>query len=106
MKLSTEARLPQPNAPDFDRTLYVRLYELFRDIATQVNGMSEGSIVAAYNAATALPTTGKAIQGDVLRNRTPTELGSAGSKYVVTGWICITSGNPATWREMRCLTGN
>lgn len=45
-------------------------------------------------------------QGDFLKNLMPTELGSAGSKYVVLGWTCVASGNPGTWREQRAFTGN
>lgn len=63
-------------------------------------------MVAVYNAATAAPTTGTWQQGDTVRNRTPTELGTAGSKYVVTGWTCIASGTPGTWVQNRTLTGN
>jgi hypothetical protein len=44
--------------------------------------------------------------GDFVRNSTPTELGGAGSKYIVWGFICIGAGTPGTWREMRFLTGN
>ena len=105
MKLPTDARLPAATATNFNNVLLVRLYELFRDIATQVNGVSEGSIVGTYNAASAIPT-GRGLQGDIVRNKTPTELGTTGSKYIITGWICTASGNPATWREMRCLSGN
>jgi len=55
---------------------------------------------------TAAPTSGDWIQGDIILNMSPTELGDAGSKYVVLGWVCIASGTPGTWVEMRCLTGN
>jgi hypothetical protein len=55
---------------------------------------------------TAAPTTGDWAQGDVIRNSTPTELGSASSKYVIAGWICTASGTPGTWLPMRTFTGN
>lgn len=97
MKLNTQPRI-QTNDP--------RLYELLRDAAIQVNGLSEGRITATYNAYTAAPTTGVWAQGDFLRNSAPSELGSSSSKYVVLGWVCTVSGEPGTWLQCRVLTGN
>lgn len=97
MKLNTQPRI-QTNDP--------RLYELLRDAAIQVNGLSEGRITATYNAYTAAPTTGVWAQGDFLRNSAPSELGSSSSKYVILGWICTVSGEPGTWLQCRVLTGN
>lgn len=77
-----------------------------REHATQVNLLSEGRLRANYQAQTAAPTTGDYAQGDFVRNSGPVELGSAGSKYVVFGWLCIVSGAPGTWVEQRFLTGN
>lgn len=78
----------------------------YREIARQVNSLSEGSISAAYNATTAAPTTGNWARGDQLRNSAPVEAGSASSKYVITGFICTASGTPGTWLALRSLTGN
>ena len=78
----------------------------YRQIAQQVNGLSEGMIAASYSALTAAPTTGTWMQGDMIKNKTPTELGTAASKYVVTGFICVASGTPGTWLQARVLTGN
>lgn len=50
--------------------------------------------------------TGTYKVGDIVWNDAPTELGNAGSKYVVQGWLCTVAGDPATWLEMRTLTGN
>lgn len=97
MKLNTQPRI-QTNDP--------RLYELLRDAAIQVNGLSEGRITATYNAYTAAPTSGVWAQGDFLRNSAPSELGSSSSKYVILGWICTVSGEPGTWLQCRALTGN
>lgn len=72
----------------------------------QINGISEGLVTAAHNAATSAPTTGTWAQGDVIRNKAPSELGSAGSKYIITGWACVASGTPGTWLPLRSLTGN
>lgn len=78
----------------------------FKSIAQQVNLLSEGKSAAHYQALTAAPTTGTHAQGDEIKNSTPTELGSAASKYVVRGWICVAGGTPGTWLELRNLTGN
>ena len=78
----------------------------YREIARQVNSLSEGAIAASYNARTAAPTAGTYQQGDSIRNSAPTELGTALSKYVITGFLCVLSGTPGTWVELRSLTGN
>jgi hypothetical protein len=51
------------------------------------------------------PATGWT-RGDRRWNKVPSELGTAGSKYVLQGWICTVTGTPGTWVEMRSLTGN
>lgn len=107
MKVDIDPRLPIVAPRDLYQVgLSRRLYELFRQISNQVNGLSEGSIVANYNADTTAPTTGTYYQGDFIRNSTPVEAGTAGSKYVVYGFICVSSGSPGTWVEQRMLTGN
>lgn len=73
-----------------------------REHAQQVNQMSEGRIAAAYNASTSAPVAGSYAQGDFVRNKTPAELGTAGSKYVVAGWL----HDGAAFLECRYLTGN
>jgi hypothetical protein len=78
----------------------------YRDIAQQVNRLSEGSIAARYQAATAAPTTGTYQQGDFVTNSAPTELGVATAKYVILGWVCTVAGTPGTWVQSRSLTGN
>ena len=78
----------------------------YRQIAAQVNAISEGQITGFYNALTASPTTGTYVQGDEIKNSAPAELGAASSKYVIRGWICTASGTPGTWLQQRTLTGN
>ena len=75
-------------------------------MAHQINGISEGSITATYNAAAAAPTTGTWLKGDYIRNSAPAEAGAASSKYVILGWVCSVSGTPGTWLQCRTLTGN
>jgi hypothetical protein len=55
---------------------------------------------------TAAPTSLTWTRGDFVENSNPAELGSAGSMYVIEGWVCVTSGTPGTWLEKRTLTGN
>lgn len=78
----------------------------YKQIAYQVNALSEGRAEAFYNASTAAPTTGTWKQGDRVPNSAPVEAGAASSKYVILGWICVASGTPGTWVQMRTLTGN
>jgi hypothetical protein len=80
--------------------------ELFRKIEEQVNRLAEGRIDARHEARTAVPTTGTWARGDVIDNSQPSELGTAGSMYVILGWVCVTAGTPGTWVERRALTGN
>lgn len=97
MKLNTTPRVGVTD-PVLQREL--------REHATQVNLLAEGRLVAAHNASTAAPTGGTYQVGDYVRNSAPAELGSAGSKYVIEGWLCVASGTPGTWVQKRFLTGN
>lgn len=78
----------------------------FREHAIQINNLTEGRIAAVTNATTAAPTSGPNQQGDFVRNSAPVEIGSASSKYVILGWVCVASGTPGTWVQCRSLTGN
>ena len=107
MRLPFDPRLPQDDSlPSLKR----QLYSLFRDIAQQVNALSDGSIVAIDNSVTTAPTSGTWKQGDFVRNSAPVEAGAASSKYVITGWIRVTDGDNnvlnTDWLACRSLTGN
>ena len=78
----------------------------YRQVAQQVNALSEGLIHASYNALTAAPTSGTWAQGDEVKNSAPVEAGTVGSKYVLHGWQCVAGGTPGTWVAQRYLTGN
>jgi hypothetical protein len=54
----------------------------------------------------AAPTINGWTRGDRVWNTLPSELGTTGSKYVITGWICTVTGTPGTWLQIRSLTGN
>ncbi len=102
MRINPELRLPA------DLIQLIRhLTGEWRNAITQLNQLSEGQAVAATNAATAAPT-GSAVnfnQGDFIRNSAPVVLGTGGSQFVITGWICVAAGAPGTWVESRTLTG-
>lgn len=99
--LTTDARLPQGN--DI-AALKRRLIELQRENAMLVNALASGQISGSVNAASAAPSTGTYTPGDFVRNSAPAELGTAGSKYVIEGWMCVSA--PATFVQKRFLTGN
>lgn len=105
MRIQTDPRLPQ----DLQQQI-LRLTQLIRDSAFQLNALSEGQIQAVTNAQTAVPTSGRWNQGDFVANSATTELGSAGSKYIIRGWRCTVagdfSGTAPTFVQERALTGN
>jgi len=78
----------------------------YREVARQVNALSEGQQTAFYTASTAAPTTGTWAKGDFVLNSNPSELGTALSKYIIHGWRCTVGGTPGTWLQCRFLTGN
>jgi hypothetical protein len=82
-----------------------RIDELAREHGTALEALIAGK-VSATSRATAPPTGGVWSAGDFVRNAAPAELGTAASKYVVLGWVCVTSGTPGTWLACRTLTGN
>ena len=97
MKLNTQPRVALQD---------VAMQRELREHALQVNLLAEGRLAATNNASTAAPTTGDHAQGDFVRNSAPVEAGSASSKYVIYGWVCVASGTPGTWLQCRFLTGN
>jgi hypothetical protein len=60
-------------------------------------------------AANAVPTTGTYIYGHFCRNTAPAITGTAGSRYIVFGWVRLTTGSAhnlnTDWAEVRTLTG-
>lgn len=86
-------------------TLLKSLSQLLPTFAAQVNAVSEGRISGHYNALESAPAGGLYSQGDYIRNAKPSVLGTAGSRYVVKGWLCTVGGDPGTWVEDRGLTG-
>ena len=101
---------PYPRFPADAAQTERKLTDLFRAHAQQVNDLTEGRVSAVTNAASAVPTTGTWNQGDFVRKLNTVEAGTGGSKYVITGWLRLTSGSNNTlntdWVEARVLTGN
>jgi hypothetical protein len=95
-------------APATIPPLLAALKRAMEPIIQQLNAASEGQISGVTNAATAAPTGTVATYaiGDFVRNSTPAELGAAGAKYIIFGWVCVTAGAPGTWLQCRFLTGN
>jgi hypothetical protein len=69
---------------------------------------THGRILGIQEMATSAPSNGavKYLQGEYVKNSNPNEQGTAGSKYIIKGWICTVSGWPGTWMQDRALTGN
>ena len=106
MRLEENPPLPLNTDSAYARDLNFTLSRLLRNIAAKVNGLADGRLSMIDNAQTAAPTTGTWAQGDFVRNSTPTEQGTAGSKYVLLGWVSVAGGTPGTFKECRVLTGN
>lgn len=102
MKLNENLQVPS-QTPDYLRRF---LYDTLQAFARKVNGLSSGTFAAVDGYGTGAPTTGTWARGDYVRNSTPSEAGSAASKYVVLGWVCTVAGTPGTWVACRSLTGN
>lgn len=107
MKIPVNANLPTAkDGVSYLQQLTFAISRLWSGMAMQINNMAEGRIEAAYNALAAPPTAGEYKQGDFIRNVAPVETGTAGARYVVTGWVCVANGNPGTWCQNRVMTGN
>lgn len=100
MRLQEDPYLPA-DLPGLVRQLSM----LHRQIATQVNLLSEGRLAAVTNAQATVPTSGVHAAGDIVRHAAPVTAGSPGDVYVSYGWVCVVAGEPGTWVELRIPTG-
>ena len=106
MKLDVNPRLAMRISKESEiRDLVYHLQRHLTAIATEVNLLAEGAIEGRY-AATDTAPTGVGKNADIIWRKTVSEAGTAGSKYVHVGHICVASGDPATWVPIRWLTGN
>lgn len=106
MKLEENPQLPKDPDSRYSGDLNFVLARLFRNIAQKVNALADGRIAGNDFTAASIPTTGMFRQGDFIKNSAPVEAGTAGSKYVLIGWVCTVSGSPGTLLPVRTLTGN
>lgn len=94
-----------PGLSNPQERLILNLNDILSRTNQQINQLTEGQISAIHNARTSAPTTGLHQQGDFFRNAQPSVAGTAGSQYVITGWMCVVGGEPGTFVECRSLTG-
>ena len=106
---------PIPHVPkpprDSDPYLHALHYSMsqhLRDIAEQMNKLSEGRQDAHYNEHTAAPTTGVYALGDFVRHGSAHETGSVGDKHTFAGFQCVSEGSAsaASFVEVHWSTGN
>ncbi|WP_276353959.1 hypothetical protein [Cohnella caldifontis] len=95
-------------APHTDsRHLMYRPLEL-KPATLEADLLVQGGLKTTY--ASAKPTSGSYNQGDYVRNAKPVKSGNRGSRYVVKGWIRLTTGSNhvlnTDWAEDRSLTGD
>jgi hypothetical protein len=102
MRLEENPLLPT----DTQANLVYTLSRLFRNISAKVNQIGDGRLVGSDLVAASIPTTGTYAAGDFIRNSAPVEAGTAGSKFVNLGWVCVAGGSPGTLLQCRVLTGN
>lgn len=110
-RIQVDPRLPTPDpgpSRPFDLALRGSLTNSLREIAEQVNRLSEGQQAAFYSEYSAVPTAGVFAIGDFVREESAVERGTASVKYVRTGWICVSEGSAsaASFLEARIRTGN
>jgi hypothetical protein len=81
----------------------------FYQVAAPYTIVGSGSRMWRNELGSSAPTTGRYYAGDRVNATAPEIVGTAGSRYTVTGWLRLTSGVNhglnTDWVEMRCLTG-
>lgn len=68
-----------------------RMIEILMALQTQVNLLAEGRTTAYHGSRAAAPTTGPWSRGDWVKNSEPSASGNF-------GWVCVTGGEPGTWK--------
>ena len=107
--MGVQTQVPDPKiAAGSPSDMVQAINKYFKLLQQQVNRLSTGGINSSTSANTA-PPSGKTVTiysaGDYIRNTAPQVLGTAGTQYVVKGWLCVTGGSPGTWVQDRGLTG-
>ena len=75
----------------------------FNELSFKLTNVTNHDIGIKRNSA---PTSGVWNVGDIVYNFSPSEQGTAGSKYIIKSWECIALGEPGIWQQNRVLTGN
>jgi hypothetical protein len=74
-----------------------------------MSGIASGPKIRAVSGSevesASMPSTSRWSVGDVVRNSQPVELGTAGARYIIRGWVCIQAGEPGAWRALLAPTG-
>lgn len=104
--MSRNPNLPiSPHPPDtYEGRMHHQLKRELHENAQAVGRLQDGKLAGVQRSPT-VPTGGDFAPGDIVRNSLPFEGGSAGSKYVIFGWMCIQK-TPLVFLECRFLTGN
>lgn len=109
MSKLAEPRLPIPpaEASPYEHRLYAALGALFRQHADQINAVAEGMMHGFHLARTSAPTGIVMQVGDFIPKIDPSETGSTGSKYSLSGWRCVVAGTASATSvvEVRAPTG-
>ena len=104
-QLTERPNLPSVTDQRWPEKLNFQLTGLLAD-TNRVLNLLTGRRMSVVLALTSAPTAGLWGLSDEVRNSNPQETGTAGSKYVLRGWICVAAGEPGTWKEQRIPTGN
>lgn len=96
--------VPTPGLPTnpeggFEIALIRTLSDLLGRYARAINILAGGGLDGTVSSAT-IPTTAGSI-GDIVRNSAPAVLGTAGSQYILIGWIY---GSDSVWHTITHLT--
>lgn len=92
------------------RALPSTAYNLIVPINGDPTSVTYGQIVnPVLTRSTTIPTSGRYVVGHRVVKDLPEIVGTAGSRYIVTGWVRATTGSThvlnTDWIEMRTLTG-
>ena len=106
MKIPESPLLPL----DTPAALKIALTKTLSAIAVKLNQLASGVLAGHDDVYVAVPTVGTWVHGDYVKKGSPVEAGGVGAKYVIMGWIRLTSGSAnvlnTDWVEDRRLTGN
>ena len=106
MRLIDNPALPMYPQTPYEKSLNAELLYWMRSAANKINQIADGRFSARDLTSAVVPASGAYAIGDFVANSAVSELGSAGSKYVILGWVNVAGGSPGTFVQCRALTGN